>query len=312
MKTETTVVDFHSHFFCRDFFEALVAQSPLPGDDATKLVDLCERTGIELPEPDVAAHTERWIAEMDEKGLDHLVTFASVPEEIPAVAEAARLSAGRISPIALVNPKLPGAPEKVRGLLSEQGFRGVLIFPAMHHYHIDGPEARALYEVLAEQRAPVYVHCGLLVVTLRDRLGIPRTQDINYANPLRVVPAANDFPGVPFVIPHFGAGFFRETLMAGSQCANVFTDTSSSNSWTKTQPQRLALRDVFERALGVFGPERILFGTDSNVFPAGWRADRRAEQRELLYALEVPETDQAEIFGGNASRLLGLELKAKV
>jgi len=111
---------------------------------------------------------------------------------------------------------------------------------------------------------------------------------------------------VPFVIPHFGAGFFRETLMAGSQCSNIYTDTSSTNSWMKTQAPQLTLRDVFERALGVFGPERILFGTDSNVFPAGWRADRRAEQRELLHALEVPAADQLKIFAGNAMRLLGL------
>lgn len=300
------IIDFHSHFFCREFFDALVAQSPLPGDDSKRLAELSARTGIEIPGPDLAAHTQRWLSEMDAKGLDHLVTFASLPEETAAVAEAARLSKGRMSAIALVNPKAPDAPKKVRKLLTDFGFKGVLIFPAMHHYQIDGPEARAVYEVLAEFEAPVYVHCGLLVVTLRDLLGIRRTQDINYANPLHIVPAANDFPDVPFVIPHFGAGFFRETLMAGSQCANVHTDTSSTNSWTKTQPAKLSLRDVFERALGVFGPERILFGTDSNVFPAGWRADRRAEQRELLYALEVPETDQQQIFAGNAKRLLRL------
>ncbi|MCA8979373.1 MAG: amidohydrolase [Planctomycetes bacterium] len=300
------VIDFHSHFFCREFFDALVAQSPFPGDDIQRLVELSERTGIEIPERDLGRHTQRWLDEMDAKGLDHLVTFASLPEETAAVSEAARLSKGRMSAIALVNPKAPEAPKKVRKLLTDFGFKGVLIFPAMHHYEIDGPEARAVYEVLAEFEAPVYVHCGLLVVTLRDLLGIRRTQDINYANPLRIVPAANDFPAVPFVIPHFGAGFFRETLMAGSQCANVHTDTSSTNSWTKTQPEKLTLRDVFERALGVFGPDRILFGTDSNVFPAGWRADRRAEQRELLCALEVPEADQQKIFAGNAKRLLGL------
>ncbi len=299
------LVDFHTHFFCRDFFDALVAQSPLPGDDASRLEDLTSVTGIELPDADLAKHTRRWLAEMDDKGLDHMVTFASLPEEVPAVAEAVRMSEGRLSGVALVNPKAPDAPAKVRELLEGGAYKGVLIFPAMHHYRIDGPEARAVYEVLADFRAPVYVHCGLLVVSLRDRLGIPRTQDINYANPLHVVPAANAFPDVPFVIPHFGAGFFRETLMAGSQCANVYVDTSSTNSWTRTQPAKITLRDVFERALGVFGPERILFGTDSNVFPAGWRADRRAEQRELLYALEVHEGDQAQIFGGNALRLLG-------
>ena len=59
------------------------------------------------------------------------------------------------------------------------------------------------------------------------------------------------------------------------------------------------------RALGVFGPERILFGTDSNVFPAGWRSERLVEQRAILEELEQGTIEQEMIFGGNARRLLG-------
>ena len=62
---------------------------------------------------------------------------------------------------------------------------------------------------------------------------------------------------------------------------------------------------MFRAALGVFGPERILFGTDSNVFPAGWRAERLAEQQEALREVEGSEEVSALIFGGNAARLLG-------
>ena len=74
------------------------------------------------------------------------------------------------------------------------------MFPAMHHYAIDGEEARAVYEVLARHGAPAFVHCGLLVVKLRDLLGLPRVQDIQYANPLALIPAANAHPEVPFII----------------------------------------------------------------------------------------------------------------
>ena len=79
--------------------------------------------------------------------------------------------------------------------------------------------------------ALVFVHCGLLVVKLRDLLGLPRPYDLAYANPLSVIPAANRYRRAKFIIPHFGAGFFRETLMAGTQCANIYVDTSSTNSW---------------------------------------------------------------------------------
>ena len=300
------LIDFHSHFFSSAFFRALAERSPLPGDPASRLAAVAKKTGIELPPEDTAAHLARWIRELDRHQVEHLCTFASVPEEIPAVCEAAAQSAGRLSAFALVDPRAPGAAEKVRGLLETRAIAGVLLFPAMHHFHVGGAEARPLLEILSDHEAVLFVHCGLLVVKLRDLLGLPRPQDLAYANPLSVIPAANAFPRVRFVVPHFGAGLFRETLMAGAQCANVFVDTSSSNSWTATQPHPPTLAEVFERALEVFGPDRILFGTDSNTFPVGWRADRWKEQTEAVAAAHASTSDREKIFGGNARRLLAL------
>jgi len=297
--------DFHAHFFARPFFDALAAQSPLEGSGEEKLAQVTSKTGIELPSEDVKEHAARWLAELDQHGVARMAAFASLPEEVPAVAEAAEASDGRLVPFSLVNPCVEDAPAKVERLISELGFRGVLMFPAMHHYAIDGAEARAVFEVLAKHKAPAFVHCGLLVVKLRDLLGLPRVQDIQFASPLSLIPAANAHPEVPFVIPHFGAGLFREALLAGAQCENIYVDTSSTNSWRRTQPAALDLPQVFERALEVFGAERVLFGTDSNVFPAGWRAERLAEQREAMGALDISEDEQAAIFGGNAAGLVG-------
>jgi predicted TIM-barrel fold metal-dependent hydrolase len=300
------VIDFHSHFFSSAFFRALAERSPLPGDPASRLAAVAKKTGIELPSEDTRAHLARWTAELDRHGVEHLCTFASVPEEIPTVCEAAAQSKGRLSAFALVDPLAPGAAERIRGLLEAKKIRGALVFPAMHHFQIGGAEARPLLEALSDHEAVLFVHCGLLVVKLRDLLGLPRPQDLAFANPLSVVSAANAFPRVRFVIPHFGAGFFRETLMAGAQCANVFVDTSSSNSWAATQSPVPTLAEIFERALEVLGPERILFGTDSSTFPAGWRADRWKEQQDALDAANASGADREKIFGGNAARLLAL------
>ncbi len=298
------IVDFHLHFFSRPFFEGLATQSPWPGTTEEKLAKLARETGIELPSTDVAEHTRRWLAEADRHGVEQLCAFASLPEEIPSLAAAGRHAAGRITPFALVNPNQPGEAEKARALIREQGFGGVLLFPAMHHYQIGGAEAEPLLAVLDELRAICYVHCGLLIVKLRDRLGLPRTQDLSYADPLSLVPAAQRHPGASFVIPHFGAGFLREALMAGVQCANVHLDSSSSNSWVATQVPPIDLAGVFRSALKVVGAERILFGTDSNIFPAGWRADRLAEQRAALAAAGASTAAVDQVLGGNAQRLL--------
>jgi predicted TIM-barrel fold metal-dependent hydrolase len=297
-----TLIDFHLHLFSRPYFEALAALSPQPGTVEERLVRAADKAKLELPSKDLAVHVARWITELDAQGVEHACAFASAPEEFPALAEAAVLARGRITPFALVNPKAEGVDARVRALLAEKGFRGVLLFPALHHYDIASPECAPLLRVLDEQRAIAYVHCGVLIVKLRDLLGIPRTMDLRFANPLHVIPAANAHPNVRFVIPHFGAGFFRETLMAGAQCPNVYVDTSSTNSWIATQPEKLSLRDVFERALGVFGPNRILFGTDSNTFPAGWRAERYREQRAIVESLAPAAVEP--IFGGNARALL--------
>ena len=286
------IIDFHSHFFSRDFFETLA------GGDEEALARVAGQAGFAVPPSDVYAHTERWLSELDVHGVSRLVTFASVPEEIPAVRQAVAKSAGRIAGCAFVNPQLEGAVDAV----SDRSFVGALVFPAMHHF--DVADLTAVLEVLDERRAILFVHCGLLVVKIRDLLGLPRPYDLAYANPLSIIPAANRFRNVRFVVPHFGAGFFRETLMVGMQCENVYVDTSSSNAWMRTQPQATTLDDVFARALDVFGAERILFGTDSNVFPAGWRRDRYEEQDAALGRLGVVEADKALVFGGNAARLL--------
>lgn len=301
-----SIVDFHLHFFSRPFFDALAQQSPQPGAPDERLSRAVEAAGTELPDEDLDRHLARWLSELERHKVEHAAAFASLPEEIPAVASAAARSGGRLSPFALVNPKVEGAHQRVRGLIEDKGFKGVILFPALHHYHVGGPHAAELLAVLGEYEAIAYVHCGVLIVKLRDLLGLPRTQDLSFANPLDLVPAANAHPQVKFVVPHFGAGFLRELLMAGAMCDNIYTDTSSSNSWMASQVPPLGLKDVYRGALQGLGPERILFGTDSNVFPAGWRADRYREQRAALQELGVPKGEQELVFGGNARRLLGL------
>src|SRR5262245_36612759 len=247
-----TVFDVHTHLFTRTFFETLAKQSPLPGTPEERLEQASRKAKIELPPKDLAAHVARWTRELDHHGVARAVAFSSVPEESEAVAEAARIARGRLVPVAVVNPKAPGAPERVDDLFRAHGFRGVLLFPAMHHYRFSGPELAAVLDVVGKHHGVVYAQCGMLQVPARDLLGLPRVVDVSFANPLDLVPAANAHPAVPFVVPHFGAGLFRETLIAGTLCPNVHVDTSSSNSWTAVEPAGTTLEGVFRRALAVF------------------------------------------------------------
>jgi predicted TIM-barrel fold metal-dependent hydrolase len=176
----------------------------------------------------------------------------------------------------------------------------------MHHFYASDERLYPLYQAASELAVPVFMHFGVLKVTIRDRLGLPNVFDLRYADPIDLHQVAIAFPQVNFIIPHFGCGYFREVLMLGAQAPNVYIDTSSSNSWLTYMPSHLDLKTVFEKTLQVFGPQRILFGTDSNVFPRGWREDIFQQQVDILHALKSPRESVELILGGNIARLLGI------
>jgi len=95
--------------------------------------------------------------------------------------------------------------------------------------------AMMLSIVSGYSNAVVYVHCGMLSVGFRKKLGLPSHFDMRFSNPIDLHAVALSFPHLPFVIPHFGAGYFREALMVADMCPNIYFDTSSSNQWMKSQ-----------------------------------------------------------------------------
>ncbi len=104
-----------------------------------------------------------------------------------------------------------------------------------------------------------FVHCGVLSVGVRKKLGLPSPFDMRFSNPIDLHAVASRYPQVRFIVPHFGAGYFREALMLCDLCPNVYLDTSSSNSWTRYEEAHLDLRTVFRRALDVAGPQTPAF-----------------------------------------------------
>jgi len=298
------IQDAHTHFFSRPFFAALAAQAPQPSEPAALIASVAAKAGLQLPEEDPVKHAARWLAEMDKHGVTRMVSFASLPPEAEAVAAAARASGGRLLPYTIVNPTDPKAPAFVERALGSLGFRGLLTFPAMHHFRAGDACMTPVLELARAHKAPVLVHCGILRVKLRDLFGLPRPYDLSFADPLHVIPAANRFRDVTFVLPHFGGGFLQQALAAGAQCENVLVDTSSSNDWMATLPWRTSLSEVFAAALRVFGAERILFGTDSSTFPRGWRADIRDAQLAALANAGATAAQVEAVMGGNLARLL--------
>jgi predicted TIM-barrel fold metal-dependent hydrolase len=161
---------------------------------------------------------------------------------------------------------------------------------------------QAVFRTAAEYGGAVFVHCGMLSIGVRRKLRLPSLFDLRLGDPLAVARVALGFPGVPVIIPHFGAGYFREALMAADQCPTIHLDTSSSNGWMRYD-NGLTLERVFRTAIDVVGPARLLFGSDSSFFPRGWQKAIYAEQDRVVSALGLNAADRHAIFAGNFDRL---------
>lgn len=290
--------DAHCHFFSARFFEALGRERhpDSPRDVAT----IADELGWEAPgAPEALA--DRWIVEMDRHHVVRAALMASVPGDDGSVAAAVAKYPHRLVGYFAVNPMAPDATDVAARAFSH-GLRCACLFPAMHRYQLTDDRVARIFECAAAHEAAVFVHCGYLSIEARTKLGLANRFDLRLGDPLAVAAVAVQFPNVPVIIPHFGAGFFREALMAADNCANIYLDTSSSNAWLKYVPG-LTLPEVFRRALAIAGPSRLLFGTDSSYFPRGWRRVIYGAQATALDEVGVEPETCARIFGGNFDRL---------
>jgi uncharacterized protein len=295
-----TVADVHCHFFSSGFLEILTKdRADFPAEGRASAV--AAHLGWEVP-GDPALLADRWAAELDRHKVQRCALIASIPGDEASVATAVSRHPARFVGFFMFNPLAPDAAARLANGLGPLGFRAVALFPAMHRYRLDDPAVDAAFEAAAAHGAAVFVHCGVLSVGVRKKLGLPSPFDMRLGDPLAVAALALRHPRVHVIIPHFGAGLFREALMAVDQAPNVHLDTSSSNGWIKYHPG-LTLDAVFRQALAVAGADRLLFGTDSSFFPRGWHAAVYEAQRAALSTIGVNAAAAAMIFGGNFERL---------
>lgn len=286
--------DAHCHFFSSRFLELLA-----PGGGGADAI--AARLHWDPPGTP-SALADRWVAELDRHGVGRAALIASIPGDAGSVAEAVARHPQRFAGFFMHNPAAPGADQLLGRALTEWRLRAVCLFPAMHGYRLDDEVVDGVFRAASEHGASVFAHCGVLTVGVRKRLGLPSRFDLRLGDPLALARTALGYPGVPVIVPHFGAGYFREALMAADQCPTIHLDTSSSNGWIKFHPG-LTLDAVFQQALAVVGPSRLLFGTDSSFFPRGWQRTIHEEQRRIASALELPPADTDAIFGANFARL---------
>jgi predicted TIM-barrel fold metal-dependent hydrolase len=299
------VCDAHVHFFSHGFFSTLAAQVSARSGVPATVESIAATVGWNAPPREPGTLASVWIGELDRRNVACAALIASVPGDEASVAAAVHAYPDRFYGYFMVDPTAAGANERVRAALDGGNLHCICLFPAMHRYSIQDERVRTLLDVAAAHPGvAIFVHCGVLTVGVRAKLGLASPFDMRFSNPVDLHAVALTYPKLRFIIPHFGAGYFREALMLCDLCPNVYLDTSSSNSWVRYQPDGLDLTGVFRRALDVAGAERLLFGTDSSFFPRGWQAAIFEAQVQALQQIGISGTDAQRIFGGNLSQIL--------
>jgi predicted TIM-barrel fold metal-dependent hydrolase len=298
---EKFVFDAHTHFLPRSFFAQIGRQLGL-GSNAVR--EVAGKLGWELPPENAEELAGQWLMEMDRHGVARMMAIHTLPGDLAEVGRGLRAASGRLIGYAMVNPLENGAAAALERAVAEHGFAGVALFPALFRFSMTSDEAYAVLDVANRHRLCVFVHCGILKMAFRTKLGLPSAFDATFANPLSLQRPAVDFPSAKFIVPHLGSGMFRELLMLADQAGNVYSDTSGVSGWAKYLSSSPSHAQVLRQAIDVMGADRLLFGTDSTFFPRGWRKEIFDQHVQIFQEAQLTADQVGLILGENLKRLI--------
>jgi uncharacterized protein len=291
------VIDAHVHLFTVGLLEEALGKMENPPErfrEALKSRRWGRRNNV-LPNK-TPEQTARWYRDRLRKADVAKALVVSVMPDNQWTRDFLVAARGNVHALCNVDPRDPLAPALLEREMAA-GFRGVKLYPVNRCFRLSDPACRPFFEKADELGANMIIHYGVTV----DPMG-----DLNFADPIDLSPVARDFPNLQFVVAHFAAGWLDSVLRLGYQCKNVCVDTSGTNNWMDYYVPKMTLPEVFERAIMALGPERVLFGTDSNT-TAPYRTWIRFMQQRTLEEMGLSATDRDLILRGNAARIFRLD-----
>ena len=308
------VIDFHAHFptaqwvkWVSSWRERLAER--YGAENAKLLIEQSMRDkekmrklwGFAAPESETHSDEEqagRWIEDLDLKGVEraNFVTGGGNDN----LSSIVKLYPDRFSGFAHHNIFSEDAPSELERAVKKLGLRGYKVIASSQTKPIDDKSIYPVWEMVETLKIPVIIHFGVLGG------GGGASYDVRNMNPLTLWDVSKMFPRIPFVIPHFGAGYLRELLLLCWSSPNIYVDTSGSNRWVQWMPFEINLEGLFRKAIETIGPDRLIFGSDSSYFPRGFSAQYLKEQLGVCKAIGLEKKSIEKIFHKNAAKLLKL------
>jgi len=245
--------------------------------------------------PDIETQAKRWVDETNKYRIDKAVFLTGGGND--QLAKIIKLAPDVFVGFAHHDPFSPGAAEELERAIVKLGLRGYKILAPTVEKRLDDPELDPLWKMAEKYQLPVLIHFGIL----GGGGGIGNAINMN---PLVIHDIAKGFPDISFIIPHFGCGYTRELLQLAWACPNIYIDTTGTNDWIRWMPYLVTIRDLFRVFTETVGPQRIIFGTDSNHFPRGFAYPVFQTQWQACRDIGLDDSSMCAIFHDNAARLL--------
>ena len=172
---------------------------------------------------------------------------------------------------------------------------GVKLYPGYNYFYVWDDSLAPIYALAEKYRKPVAIHTGLTAAGM----GL-----LKYSHPLTLDEAAAKWPGVQFVMCHFGNPWLEDAVAVLEKNRNVAADLSGLlegkvRDWARLKRQGRAYHRMLRgwlEYLDVY--DRIMFGTD-------WPLANLNDYIELTKLL-VPREHWEDVFWRTAYRIYGL------
>ncbi len=310
------VIDFHAHFPSTNWMNWASSWrrrlADRYGEDSAQILmehskrdkeEMRRLWGFAPPESNVCSDDEqaaKWAADLDVKDVDRVNFVTGGGND--NLAKIVRMYPDKFSGFAHHNLFSEDAPLELERAVKKLGLKGYKVIASSQRRPIDDKSIYPLWDMAEKLGVPVIIHFGVLGG------GGGMALDLRNMNPLTLWEVAKMFPRIPFVVPHFGAGYLRELLQLCWSCPNVYMDTSGSNRWMRWMPFQIGLKGIFMKAIETVGPDRLIFGSDSSYFPRGFSLPYLREQLKACRSLGLEEGSIEKIFCKNAAKLLKVDV----
>lgn len=228
---------------------------------------------------------EDWIEAIETHHLDGIITLPfpepypdsyTMHNEIAALAKDPDFPC-KVWGIADMNPRHDEDEyrKEITRAIRELGFVAIKLHPYLESTKPQDRHAVKVYETARELNVPVVVHTGM---------GVP------LALPSQMIPVAQRYPDLKFVLAHSGSTFyFDEALLAAQMCDNIYLELSTCYTFQVAA------------AMGKIGSSKLMFGSDG---PLNVGVEIASVTEPLL---RLSETDQERILSGTAIEVYKLK-----